>query len=384
MRTITFLQPNRLTIGLGCVAECISYVQGLNCPSVHIISSPSLWTTMTEIARSLISSGCIVSIDAGINKEPTISMFEQAVAKARDAKTTCVLGIGGGSVLDVAKLVAAFVDNDQNVEETFGIDLLRGRHCHLVCMPTTAGTGSEVSPNAILLDEQAKLKKGVISPYLVPDATFIDPRMTQSMSPEVTAFTGLDALTHCIEAYTNKFAHPLVDVYALQGISLCHQFLTRAVRQPDDLEAREGMSLASLYGGLCLGPVNSAAVHALAYPLGGEFHVPHGLSNAPLLPHVFRFNAQATPDRHAAVAIAVGVRSSGDDLDTAYRGADRLKQLAMECDVFAKLSRYNIGRSAIPSMAKSAMTVTRLLKNNPRDIDEAACLKIYSECFQEQ
>jgi alcohol dehydrogenase len=384
MRTITFLQPKRLTFGLGCVAECISYVQGLNRPAVHIISSPSLWTTITEIANSLVSSGCIVSIDAGINAEPTISMFKHAVAKARDVKTTCVLGIGGGSVLDVAKLLAAFVDSDQNVEETFGIDLLRGRHCHLVCMPTTAGTGSEVSPNAILLDEQAKLKKGVISPYLVPDATFIDPRMTQSMPPEVTAFTGLDALTHCIEAYTNKFAHPLVDVYALQGISLCHQFLARAVRHPDDLEAREGMSLASLYGGLCLGPVNTAAVHALAYPLGGEFHVPHGLSNALLLPHVFRFNAQATPERHAAVAIAMGVQQSGDALDTAYRGADRLRQLAAECGVFNKLSRYNIDRSAIPGMAKSAMTVTRLLKNNPRDIDEAACLKIYDECFQEQ
>jgi len=304
MRTITFLQPNRLTIGFGCVAECISYVQGLNRPAVHIISSPSLWTTMTEIGSSLIGSGCIVSIDAGINAEPTISMFEQAVAKARDAKAACVLGIGGGSVLDIAKLVAAS--------------------------------------------------------------------------------TGLDALTHCIEAYTNKFAHPLVDVYALQGISLCHQFLARAVRQPDDLEAREGMSLASLYGGLCLGPVNTAAVHALAYPLGGEFHVPHGLSNALLLSHVFRFNAQATPDRHAAVAIAMGVRPSADALDTAYLGADRLKQLATDCGVLTDLSRYKVDLSAIPGMAKSAMTVTRLLKNNPRDIDEAACLKIYSECFQEQ
>jgi len=139
-----------------------------------------------------------------------------------------------------------------------------------------------------------------------------------------------------------------------------------------------------LYGGLCLGPVNTAAVHALAYPLGGEFHVPHGLSNALLLPHVFRFNAQATPERHAAVAITMGVRPSGDDLDTAYRGAASLRQLATECGVLTKLSRYNIDRSDILGMAKSAMTVTRLLKNNPRDIDEAACLKIYSECFQKQ
>jgi alcohol dehydrogenase len=383
MRTITFLQPKQLTIGPGCIADCIRYVQGLSQAAVHIISSPSLRTMMAEIASGVASSGRIVSVDTEINAEPTISMFKLAVARAREAKTTCVLGVGGGSVLDVAKLVAAFVDTDQNIEETFGTGLLRGRNCHLVCMPTTAGTGSEVSPNAILLDEQAKLKRGVISPFLVPDATFIDCGMTESMPPQVTASTGLDALTHCIEAYTNKFSHPLVDVYALQGISLCHQFLVRAVRQPDDQEAREGMSIASLYGGLCLGPVNTAAVHALAYPLGGEFRVPHGLSNALLLPHVFRFNAQAAPERHAAVAIAMGVRPSGDALDTAHRGADRLRHLATDCGVFTEFSRYKVDRRAIPGMAKSAMTVTRLLKNNPRDIDEAACLQIYTECFQE-
>jgi alcohol dehydrogenase len=384
MKTITFLQPKRLTVGSGCVADCISYLEDLSLSAIHIISSPSLRTKMDEIANKLATSGCAVSIDIGINAEPTIAAFEQAVAKARRSKATCVLGIGGGSVLDVAKLVAAFVDCDQNIEDTFGVGLLRGRNCHLVCMPTTAGTGTEVSPNAILLDQKAKLKKGVISPYLVPDATFIDPQMTITMPPAVTAFTGLDALTHCVEAYTNKVAHPLVDIYALQGIALCHRYLGQAVRQPDDLEAREGMSVASLYGGLCLGPVNTAAVHALAYPLGGEFHVPHGLSNALLLPHVFRFNAKAAPGRHATVAVALGVQRSGDDLSTAYGGAERLQQFLAECQVSSNLSQYNVDRTSIAGMAKSAMTVTRLLKNNPRDIDEAACVQIYTECFQRQ
>jgi alcohol dehydrogenase class IV len=382
MRTITLLQPRRLTVGIGCLADCIEYLKALSLPTIHIVSSPSLQMTVEDMADNL--TGSIVSIDTGINAEPTIAMFDRALAKARQAKAKCIVGVGGGSVLDVAKLVAAFTDSDQHVEDTFGIGLLNGRTCHLVCMPTTAGTGSEVSPNAILLDEQAKLKKGVVSPHLVPDATFIDPAMTQTMPPAVTASTGLDALTHCIEAYTNKFAHPLVDVYALQGISLCHKFLARAVHHPEDLEAREAMSLASLYGGLCLGPVNTAAVHALAYPLGGEFHVPHGLSNALLLPHVFRYNAQATPARHAAVAAAMGVEPSQDPLETAYRGADRLRRLASECGLTADLSRYNVNPGAIPGMARSAMTVTRLLKNNPREIDEAACIRIYTECFQEQ
>jgi alcohol dehydrogenase class IV len=382
MRTITFQQPNRLTFGSGCLRECINYLVALQLPSVHIISSPSMKALVGEIAAQLTSAGCIISVDTTIAAEPTIAIFEAATAKARDAKAACIFSIGGGSVLDIAKLVAAFVDSDQKVEETFGIGLLRARKCHLVCMPTTSGTGSEVSPNAILLDVAAKLKKGVVSPYLVPDATFIDPVITQTMPPSVTASTGLDALTHCIEAYTNKFAHRMVDVYALQGITLCGHFLLRAVRQPDDLEAREGMSLASLYGGLCLGPVNTAAVHALAYPLGGEFHVPHGLSNALLLPHVFRFNAEASPDRHAAVAIALGVPPQGTDLEIAYAGAARLKSLARECGVSTDLSRYGLDRNSIPRMAKSAMTVTRLLKNNPRNINEEDCKRIYEQCFQ--
>lgn len=382
MRPITFLQPRRLTFGSGCLPECTSYIAGLRLPKVHIVSSPSLRTTVSAIADELRSTGCTVSIDTTVVSEPTIAMFEAATAKARAAEANCILGIGGGSVLDVAKLVAAFVDNDQEVDETFGIGLLHDRRCHLVCMPTTSGTGSEVSPNAILLDEKVKLKKGVVSQYLVPDATFIDPILTRTMPAAVTAFTGLDALTHCIEAYTNKFSHPLVDFYALRGISFCHQFIVRAVHQPDDLEAREGMSLASLYGGLCLGPVNTAAVHALAYPLGGEFHVPHGLSNALLLPHVFRFNAPGSPSRHAAVAVALGVLPERDDVETAYAGAARLDQLVRECGVIPDLSHYGVDRSSIPGMAESAMTVTRLLKNNPRDLDEAACAEIYERCFQ--
>src|SRR5262249_48336492 len=159
----------------------------------------------------------------------------------------------------------------------------------LVCLPTTAGTGSEVSPNAILLDEADQLKKGVVSPYLVPDAAYVDPQLTRSVPPSVTAATGLDALTHCIEAYANKFAHPAVDLYALQGVGIIAQNLLRAVRNGGDMEARTELSLGSFYGGLCLGPVNTAAVHALAYPLGGQFHVAHGVSNAVLLPHVIRF-----------------------------------------------------------------------------------------------
>jgi alcohol dehydrogenase class IV len=382
MRSITFLQPNRLTFGAGCLEEALAYLAALPSRRIHIVHSSSLAATVDSMQQKLLSAGCSVTTDCASAGEPTISAFNSALARARSANPTCIVGIGGGSVLDLAKLLAAFVRNDQRIEDTFGISLLTSRNCHLVCIPSTSGTGSEVSPNAILLDESAQLKKGVISPHLVPDAAFIDPALTHSVPRDVTAYTGLDALTHLIEAYTNRFAHPLVDLYAFEGIALCARFLPRAVHKPNDAEAREGMSRASLYGGLCLGPVNTAAVHALAYPLGGEFHLPHGLSNAVLLPAVFRFNAEASPERHADLALALGATPQSTALATALAGAAQLEQLTRDCGVDTDLSHHGISRSSIPHLATAALTVQRLLRNNPRDITQADAEVIYAQCFR--
>jgi len=381
MRPITFLQPNRLTFGAGCLAEAVTYLAALPSKRIHIVHSFSLASIAEEMQCNLVTAGCTVTTDRAPAGEPTIAAFNSSLARARATDPNCIVGVGGGSALDLAKLLAAFLRNDQRVEDTFGIGLLPSRNCHLVCIPSTSGTGSEVSPNAILLDESAQLKKGVISPYLVPDAAFIDPTLTHSVPPAVTAYTGLDALTHLIEAYTNRFAHPLVDLYALEGIALCARFLPRAVRSPNDAEAREGMSRASVYGGLCLGPVNTAAVHALAYPLGGEFHLPHGLSNAVLLPAVFRFNAEASPERHASVAHALGATPQSTALATAFAGATALEQLTSDCGIDTNLAHHGIDRSTIPHLAAAAMTVQRLLRNNPRDITRADAESIYAECF---
>ncbi|MCU1321488.1 MAG: iron-containing alcohol dehydrogenase [Acidobacteriaceae bacterium] len=381
MQPITFLQPRRLTVGPGCIEQCVAYIASLKHPRVHLISSPSQDRVVSRMEKELTKANCIVSSDISISGEPTIGAFERALEIAKERQPTCILGIGGGSPLDVAKLVAAFLDNTQTVHRTFGIGLLASRNCHLVCVPTTSGTGSEVSPNAILLDEEAQLKKGVISPHLVPDATFVDPELTRTVPPDITAYTGLDALTHCIEAYTNAFSHPLVDLYAIRGIELATQHLVTAVQDGANIEARTGMSLASLYGGLCLGPVNTAAVHALAYPLGGEFHIAHGLSNAVLLPAVFRFNAQASPLRHAAVAIALGAEIGTNDMETALRGVQRLRTLSIECGVLLDLGHYGIRRSDVPHLAEVAMTVTRLLKNNPRVLQQEDVEQLYLQSF---
>ncbi|QHS51628.1 iron-containing alcohol dehydrogenase [Edaphobacter sp. 12200R-103] len=381
MRTITFLQPDRLVFGSGCLEDCFEYLSARSDRKLYIVGSGSLRRQIEDLSERLGRKGCAVTLDFSIRSEPTIEMFERSLNDARASAATCFVGIGGGSVIDVAKLLAAFVQNEQKVPETFGIGLLRGRRAHLVCVPTTAGTGGEVSPNAILLDKDAKLKKGVISPYLVPDAVFIDPSLTCSVPSGVTAATGLDTLTHCIEAYTNKFAHPLVDLYALEGVRLCAAYLVRAVKNGDDLDAREGMARASLYGGLCLGPVNTAAVHALAYPLGGEFHLAHGVSNAVLLSTVFRFNMEASPERHAAVSIALGAKPAANDRETALAGAERLSALVAECGVSTDLASYGLSPDAIPRMAASAATVVRLLRNNPRELTVSDMESLYRQCF---
>jgi alcohol dehydrogenase class IV len=317
------------------------------------------------------AAGVECGIDDAIHSEPTLAMFEAALARARAFGPDTVAGLGGGSALDVSKLVAALLDGRQAVHEVIGIGLLRGRAARLICLPTTSGTGSEVSPNSILLDEAEGLKKGVISPFLVPDAAVIDPLLTVTMPPAVTAATGIDALAHCIEAFANRFAHPLVDTYAIEGIRRVGRFLERAVRDGGDLEAREEMAVASMYGGLCLGPVNTAAAHALAYPLGSEFHVGHGVSIAVLLPHVLEFNLGAAPERYAAIGEAFCGRAEGNAL------VQRTRELSAACGIPSSLSKLGITEKDIERMAEGALKITRLLKNNLREVTLEDAKSVY-------
>ena len=258
-----------------------------------------------------------------------------------------------------------------------GIDRLAQRNTHLVCVPTTAGTGSEVTPYAIFHHEAEQLKKGVVSDHIVPDAAYIDPNLTKTMPPAVTAATGMDAMTHCVEAYVNRYAHPMVDLYALQGIRLIAANLRTAVEAGDEIAAREAMALGSLYGGLCLGPVNTGATHALAYPLGGEFHVPHGISNSVLLPSVAAFNLPARPKRYAEIAIAMGVAPAASDEETASLGIEKIVELSRACGIPPGMASLGLPHEAIPHMAESSMKVTRLLRLNPRDVKRSDTEAIY-------
>lgn len=338
---------------------------------------PALKGFITQLEQKHIP----VSVDTGIVQEPSFADLGSLLERVTPFNPDVVVGIGGGSVLDIAKLVAAQLGNELQLREYVGNGLLKGRRKKLICLPATAGTGSEVSPNAILVDETDNAKKGIISPYLVPDIVYVDPLLTMSVPSSITAATGLDAFTHCLEAYTNKFAHPFIDMYAYEGMRLIAGSLVQAVRNGSDEGARSDVAMGSLLGGFCLGPVNTAAVHALSYPLGSRFHLAHGLSNALLLPYVMEFNLPAAPARYAAVAQAMGCPREKDDTATALAGLQRVKELIRDCGIPSRLREVNIPESAIQEMAIAAMGITRLLKNNPREVKLADAVSIYRAAY---
>ena len=358
-RTLALELPRSLNFGAGCAEDVVRHLVAHRFTSVFLVTSPPLAAACDALAKRLDAAGVRITRWADITKEPVAADLDTALAIARDVRADVVVGLGGGSVMDVAKLTAALMSGAQSLNDVFGINLLAPRGTGLVCLPTTSGTGSEVSPIAILRDPRDGLKKGVISPHLVPDAAFVDPLLTLGMPPAVTAATGIDALTHCIEAFANRRSHPLVDAWALEGM----RRIARTAR------------------GLCLGPVNTAAVHALSYPLGSDFDVAHGVSNAVLLPHVIEFNIPAATPRYAQVALALGVQELETDLELAQAGVRFLHELNAACGIPPHMEQLGVPLEAIDRLAASAMTVQRLLSSNPREVGEQDARDIYRRAF---
>lgn len=382
MKLVTLQQPARTVIGCGAMERFAEEFIAHGFRKLFLLTAPPIRPLIAQTIEKLEGAGVEVTIFDRITAEPALDEVLEIIELARKAGADSVVGIGGGSVLDTAKVVACFVKSKQQVADCFGTGLIKERGLWCGCLPTTSGTGSEVSPNAILLDRAEKLKKGLVSPYLLCDAAYIDPMLTLTVPAKITAETGMDALTHCIEAYTNRFAHPVVDRYALAGIELIAKYLERAVKDGKDVEAREALSLGSYYGGLCLAPVNTAAVHALSYPLGGEYHISHGLANAILLPTVMRFNMSSDWEKHARIAAAIGVDCSGLTTEEAARkGVEAIAALSARCGIPSTLTELGIGREKVEELADSAMKVTRLLVNNPREVTREDAINIYNELY---
>jgi alcohol dehydrogenase len=316
----------------------------------------------------------------GVEPDPRIEIV-QACAKAAEGFAV-VLGLGGGSSMDIAKLAAIVAKHGGDIRDSIGVDQTPGRGMPTIMMPTTAGTGSEVTPIAVLSDKQANLKKGIVSDDLYADVALVDPELMVGLPPFVTAFTGMDTLTHAVEAYTNRHSIPFVDGFALEAIRLIGRSLRRCVCVGEDINAREDMALASLYGGMCLGSVNTAAVHALAYPLGGMFDVAHGVANSLLLPHVMEFNLVSDLDKFTDIAKMLGEEVDGLSLrDSAEMAVEAVKQLSEDVGIVTRMRDLDIPKDAIDEMADGAMKVTRLLGNNPRVVKKQDAREIYQNAY---
>ena len=297
-RPIRLLQPARLEVGAGAIARLGEWAAPYK--RVFVVA---MAPTVPYADRIGLSG--TVEIFANLPPEPDLPAVEAALAAARAFRPDLVIGLGGGSVMDVAKLVAVLWDSPQGMTEVVGVGKVAGRRTGLAQVPTTSGTGSEAGTRALVTDPATLNKMAVESHHMLADIAILDPELTYSVPPAVTAATGVDALAHCVESFTNIKAHPLIDFYATQGIGLVGRFLARAVADGEDTEARAGMMLASYYGGICLGPVNTAAGHALAYPLGTRLKLPHGLANAIIFPHVLAFNASVAADKTARSTVNV-------------------------------------------------------------------------------
>ncbi len=272
-----------------------------------------------------------IGVFGRVAPEPDIPNFEAAIAAARAHKPDLIVGFGGGSAMDIAKLVAALLDGGQTLAEVVGPEKVAGRRVALAQVPTTAGTGSEVGTRALVTDPASRNKWAVQSRFMLADLAIVDPEMTATVPARITAETGVDAMAHCVEAFTNIKAHPIIDGYALEGVRLVGKYLRRAVENGADHEARAGMALASLYGGLCLGPVNTAGGHAIAYPLGTRHHIPHGAANAVIFPHVLAYNAPVVPDKTKLVLEALGLPASTEPAEVSVWQATGARASASRC-----------------------------------------------------
>ena len=334
------------------------------------------------VRRALVDAGMDAEVFSNVIADPSSEIIEEALNAAKIYKCDLVIGLGGGSSMDAAKLVALLLKSGQRLDEIYGVGAVRGaRQTPLVLIPTTAGTGSEVTPISIVTTGKTQ-KMGVVSPQLYADIALLDAELTLGLPAHVTAATGIDAMVHAIEAYTSKHKkNPVSDMMAREALRLMSDNIITAVHHGDNLEARANMLLGAMWAGQAFANAPVAAVHALAYPLGGIFHVPHGLSNALVLPHVLRFNAQfALPD-YAALARFIFPDTQGADQAMTEHLIEHLDDIIEKTDIERRLRDVGVKASDIGQLADDAMLQTRLLVNNPREVTRDDAIAIYQAAF---
>tara|TARA_R100000935_G_scaffold45277_1_gene68381 strand:+ start:652 stop:1812 length:1161 start_codon:yes stop_codon:yes gene_type:complete len=367
----------------GELADIAGLLLGAN---VLFITDPGLRELglCDDAVASLETAGITVTVFDQVEPDPSRATLEAAFAVGDAAEVTGIVGFGGGSSLDVAKVAALLIGSREDLDEAWGVGQAKGPRLPLVLIPTTAGTGSEVTPVSIIT-VGAEEKRGVSSPLLLPDIAILDPDLTLGLPAPITAATGVDAMVHAIEAYASANANnnPLSQVLAREALRLLGANIETVMAEPGNVEARGAMLLGSMLAGQAFANSPVASVHALAYPIGGTFHVPHGLSNALVLPHVLRFNA---PDAYAAYAeIAADAFPHLAEVDGAQARCaafiDALADLSLRLGMPTRLREVGIPDTALEKMAADAMVQTRLLANNPRAMSEQDVLTIYKAAW---
>lgn len=382
MSPFTFNTAPSLIVGSGSIARLGELAAQRLGPRVLLVTDSGLVKAglIAPALHTLEEAGIAVDVFDAVVADPPEDVVMAAVARAEDFQARAVIGFGGGSSIDVAKLVALLAASNESLPEIYGVGLAKGPRLPLLAVPTTAGTGSEVTPISIVTTG-AHEKKGVVSPLIIPDIALLDPDLTVNLPPPVTAATGIDAMVHAIEAYTSTSPNnnPVSQALAKEALRLLGRNIERAVRQGSDLEARSAMLLGSMLAGQAFANSPVAAVHALAYPIGGHFGVPHGLSNALVLPHVLRFNAGACAAAYAELAPYAFPELQGRATASAF--VEAIAVLCAKVGLQPRLRDLDIPQDAVPMLAADAMKQTRLLVNNPRPLALEDARTIYEAAW---
>lgn len=386
MSPFSFATTARILCEAGSASRLAQLCRERDAQRVLIVTDPGITQLglLNDVLPAFLSTGMGVEVFDQVVADPPEEVVLAAIRQAREMNAQLIIGFGGGSSMDVAKLVAllAHPHSQQSLADVYGVDNAKGQRLPLIQVPTTAGTGSEVTQISIITTGETT-KTGVVSPLLLPDLAVLDAELTLGLPPAVTAATGIDAMVHAIEAYTSKLKkNPLSDMLAREALRLLAGNLDEAVHNGSNREARQAMLLGSLLAGQAFANAPVAAVHALAYPLGGHFHIPHGLSNALVLPSVIAFNAPAAETLYAELApLLVPDCRSGDAASLTDQLITALSQLSPRCNLPSCLRDAGVPEDSLEMLARDAMLQQRLLVNNPREVTEADALAIYRQAY---
>ncbi|MCE5280939.1 MAG: iron-containing alcohol dehydrogenase [Deltaproteobacteria bacterium] len=375
-----FSTTPRIVMGPGAVRTIGAEVKALGIKRVLIVTDRGVISAglMKPIEEALKAARVQVAVFDRVEPDPRYEIVADCVQTARNSKARMLIGLGGGSPMDITKTSAVMLTNKGPIGAYFGINLVPKPGLPTILIPTTAGTGSEVTPIAILSDEGEKLKKGIVSPYLYPAVSILDAELTLGLPPQVTAATGIDALIHAIEAYTSVNATAITDMYCIKAIELLYGNIRTAYAKGDNLAARTAMMEGAMLAGIAFANAGVTAVHAFAYPIGAEFHIPHGIANSLMLPHVIRFNALGNVAKFASLAGPFEISVQGlEKLAIVDKVIAAIDRLAEDVRLPNRLADFGVKEEHIPMLADGVMKVTRLLANNPRTLTLEDAKRIY-------